>query len=354
MTMHAAFVLASLAVAWSFGCGGAPGGSSADTGAGSGGDCGTCPPETVCDGSRCVHDPCPAGFVLVPSGGFDMGSPASEPGRAPAGGDETLHHVALSRPFCLQVHEVTQSEWKAVMGTNPAYFSSCGDDCPVLTVSWHDAVAYCNTLSDREGLTRCYEVSGAHGTAGGGCPEGQVECFGDFAHDSVAFLGPCAGYRLPTEAEWEFAARAGTSAATYGGTVDASHLGCEGPDTVLDPLAWFCGNDKAAYEGAYDCSAWSVQGTCGPQPVKGKLPNAWGLYDMLGNVFELCWDWYGPYPAGTALDPVGPATGASRVIRGGAWDSSTRFVRAALRDGTDPVDRGNAGLRLARWPGGTP
>jgi len=132
--------------------------------------------------------------------------------------------------------------------------------------------------------------------------------------------------------------------------VDGDHLDCQSPNPVLDPVAWYCGNADASYPDAYDCATWSPLPRCGPQPVGGKQPNALGLHDMLGNVFEFCWDWYSDYPEAAVVDPAGPASGYNRVMRGGAWDSSARFVRFAARVGMNPGDRGDAGLRLVRTP----
>ena len=231
---------------------------------------------------------CPAGYVRIEPGTFTMGSPTGEEGRED---DESQHSVTITRAYCMKATEVTRGEWQAVMGSNPAWFKMCGPNCPVETVSWDDAVGYANALSRREGLPECY------------------------AGSTFAGLG-CKGYRLPTEAEWEYAARAGTTAATYGN---------------LDSLAWY--NENSGYA---------------THPVGQKQPNPWGLYDMLGNVTEWTGDWYGDYP-GTVTDPTGPAAGSSRVIRGGSWDSDARGARAAFRSYRMPDFRQvNLGFRLSR------
>jgi formylglycine-generating enzyme required for sulfatase activity len=211
---------------------------------------------------------CPAGYVRIARGTFMMGSPPDEGGRED---DETQHRVTITRAYCMKATEVTHGEWQAVMGSNPSEFTSCGANCPVENVSWEEAVGYANALSRREGLPECYSDSTFSGLS-------------------------CKGYRLPTEAEWEYAARAGTTAATYGN---------------LDSVAWYTANSGAA-----------------THPVGQKQPNAWGLYDMLGNVWEWTGDWYGDY-SGSALDPTGPATRFHRVFRGGSWDDS--YARAAFR-----------------------
>jgi formylglycine-generating enzyme required for sulfatase activity len=297
---------------------------------GCGGTCGACPDGMECDGTACVANACPPGFARVPSGTFTMGSPPGQPARNV---DETLHDVTLTRSFCLAETEVSQDEWKVLLGTNPAWFSSCAN-CPVERVSWWDAVAYCNALSAKEGLPPCYDVTGCTGSPGGGCPPGATDCLGAYSCLDVAFAGlSCRGYRLPTEAEWEYAAKAGAAADTADGASDpTAPWNCEIPHPALDPVAWFCGN-----------SQWATHG------VKGKNTNAWGLYDMLGNVREWCWDSYGAYPAGPVTDPVGPTAGAGRVQRGGRFSDRAANVRAANRYHLAPGITGyTVGLRVAR------
>jgi formylglycine-generating enzyme required for sulfatase activity len=163
---------------------------------------------------------------------------------------------------------------------------------------------------------------------------------------AVAFAGTsCTGYRLPTEAEWEYAARAGTATSTWNGTMDAGHLTYLPPNPYLDPIAWYGGNSFATYEGA-----GYVEGhDCGPQPVKGKLPNDWGLYDVLGNVAEWCWGDYARYPAGPATDPAGPGTIGKAVNRGGSWANWALRLRVALRTTRTPDHRLDwGGFRPAR------
>jgi formylglycine-generating enzyme required for sulfatase activity len=231
---------------------------------------------------------CPAGYVRIAPGTFTMGSP---PGERDRDDDETQRNVTITRAFCMKATEVTQGEWQAVMGSNPSYFKDCGANCPVEKVSWDDAVGYANALSRREGLPECY------------------------AGSTFSGLG-CKGYRLPTEAEWEYAARAGTTGATYGN---------------LGSVAWYDENSGSA-----------------THPVGQKRPNAWGLYDMLGNVWEWTGDWYGEY-SGTVTDPTGPARGSTRVVRGGSWYSIARGARAAFRGNYAPVDRDDdLGFRLSR------
>ena len=224
-----------------------------------------------------------------------MGSPSSEEYRD---SDETQHRVTLTRGFCLQSTEVTQGQWETLMGSNPSTFDSCGTDCPVERVDWLDAVEYANALSRSEGLAACYTSSG--GVVGGGS------------------VYDCAGYRLPTEAEWEYAARAGTPSARYG---------------QLDDIAWH--SDNSGHE---------------PHPVGTRTTNAWGLYDMLGNVWEWTHDWYErQYGTSAQTDPAGPSSGRRRVVRGGCWDVSARMTRSAERFKRVPVGRAHViGFRLAR------
>jgi sulfatase modifying factor 1 len=258
--------------------------------------------------------PATPGFVVLAAGTFTMGSPESETGR---GADEAQHTVELTRPFEIMAREVTQEQFEALMGYNPSSLVSCGGGCPVEMVAWDEAVAYANALSSSADLAECYT-----------CTSGYYR---PSCEPSAAWATPydCPGYRLPTEAEWEYAARAGTTGGTYNGT--SMTIDCETPNEVLEPIAWFCGNSSSTTHAA-----------------AGKLANAWGLSDMLGNVWEWCHDWYGVYP-GDATDPWGPDDGAGRVVRGGSWFIFARFVRAAQRNGYAPgTSMDVLGFRLAR------
>ncbi|MBU0607577.1 MAG: formylglycine-generating enzyme family protein [Armatimonadetes bacterium] len=288
-------------------------------------------------------------WVTIRAGTFVMGSPRDEVGHD---ADETQHRVVLTRDFEIQTTEVTQAQFEEVMGRNPSYFSGCGGGCPVERVSWWDAVAYVNALSLLAGLPECYELIGCRGTPGGGC-DGEPDCYGDYQCDEVRFASRhCWSYRLPTEAEWEYMARAGTTTATYNGDLDLDWIETWSClfSGVLDPIAWFCANSEVEYDRAWDCSSWSGIRRCGPNEFATRTPNAWGLHDMLGNVWELCHDWYvedlGGDPVG---NPVGPESGEFRVLRGGSWIDNSWLTRAANRNGRGPSIRFNdTGFRPSR------
>jgi len=234
-------------------------------------------------------------FVYIPPGTFMMGSPENEPGRFDG---ETQYRVTLTRGFYMQTTEVTQGQWKEVMGDNPSYFKECGDDCPVEMVSWDDAQKFIEKLN----------LDSARLPAGE-----RLSAVGERSRT----------YRLPTEAEWEYAARAGSQTA-------------------------YCFGDDAADLGKY---AWYGESwDRGTHPVAQKEPNAWGLYDMHGNVWEWCQDWYSKYPLGDAIDPTGPESGSHRVYRGSSFFIPARHCRSALRGfWLLPGARGrDLGFRLVR------
>ena len=328
--------------------------------------------DNDCDGQS-DEDGCASltpGFVEIPAGSFWSGSPGGEacPAGYPGAGclvggvaaaelgrdpDEALHYVTLTTSFELQVTEVTQGQWKQRFGGwNPSTFNDCGDGCPVERVSWYDAAAYTNALSEASGLPPCY-VFGAVSCVQGGDPSDGTDysfCLdgvhGGIADAEVGLNGVtkpygCAGYRLPTESEWEMAYRAGSLTAFHpspgnDGIITYDGHSCDA-DPNLDQIAVYCGG-----------------GVDSPAVVGGKEPNTLGLLDMSGNVREWCWDWYGDgYPVGTttspAMDPTGAPSGVERVHRGGAWNYIAKSCRAADRFGVAPDSRANVvGLRPAR------
>jgi len=216
-------------------------------------------------------------FKLIPAGTLTMGEGA------------LAHEVTLAEPFKLGVHEVTQAQYEQVMGSNPSGFK--GADNPVEQMTWDQALEFCRKLS-------ALPAEKAAGNV----------------------------YRLPTEAQWEYACRAGTTTKFSFGDEESD----------LGDYAWYDDNsdDKT-------------------HPVGSKLPNAWGLYDMHGNVWEWCQDWYGDDPSGAVTDPTGPADGSYRVNRGGGWRDGAEYCRSADRGGSGPSSRlNNVGFRVSLSPSG--
>jgi formylglycine-generating enzyme required for sulfatase activity len=257
-------------------------------------------------------------MVSIPAGTFTMGSPANEPNRED---DETQHSVTLSG-FKMSKYLVTQEQYQAVMGSNSSRFSSdpqAGETQgkrPVENVSWYDAIVFCNRLSIKEGLSPAYSIGGkTDPTAWGKVPTGR-----DAAWDAVMIIESSNGYRLPTEAQWEYACRAKTTTAYNTG------------DTVSDNTGWL------------DSNSGNKTHEVGKKPA-----NAWGLHDMHGNVWEWCWDWYGSYPSEAQTNPMGASSGAGRVGRGGGWSGSAGDLRSACRMVAARTQRFiYLGFRLAR------
>ncbi|MBD3288807.1 SUMF1/EgtB/PvdO family nonheme iron enzyme [candidate division KSB1 bacterium] len=232
-------------------------------------------------------------MILIKGGTFQMGD-TNGIGEA----DEVpVHEVTLS-DFYLSPYEVTQKEWQDIMGDNPSKFK--GDNLPVENVSWYDAVEFCNKKSEAEGLAPCYRIDGEN-----------VSC--DFSAN---------GYRLPTEAEWEYAARGGNKAE------ETIYSGSDNPDKV----AWYVKNSKET-----------------THPVGQKSANELGLYDMSGNVYEWTWTRYHKYPSEPQTNPVGPDRGGHRMFRGASWFSIAENLRVSFRN-RDHHEFKSAylGLRLCR------
>ena len=233
-------------------------------------------------------------LVLIPKGTFMMGSPESERGRNE---DETQHEVTISKDYYLGVYEVTQAQYEKVMGKNQSHFQGAivgneNADLPVEMVTWDDAVKFCKKLSDLPEEKKTGRV-----------------------------------YRLPTEAEWEYACRAGSKTA----------YSFDDEEGLLPEYGWFNRNssDRTHTVGLLE-------------------PNAWGLYDMHGNVFEWCSDRHGEYPKGAVSDPTGPKEGSFRVFRGGGWRYFAALCRSALRGRGRPSDRFIIGFRVALSSSGIP
>jgi formylglycine-generating enzyme required for sulfatase activity/TolB-like protein len=249
--------------------------------------------------------PTSANFVRVEGGTFTMGTPS--------GGkdDERPVRTVTVKSFSISKYEVTQKEWYEVMGTTVRQqrdmadrsWPMCGegDNHPMYYVNWYEAVEYCNRRSVKEGLTPVYRGSG----------------------DNITCDWNANGYRLPTEAEWEFAAR--------GGTKEYLTTEYSGSNSV-GAVAWYSDNSGGS-----------------TKPVGTKAANSLGIHDMSGNVWEWCWDWYGSYTSGSQTDPRGSVSGASRVRRGGGWFNKAAFARSAYRGSDTPSDRGSVlGFRLVR------
>ena len=258
--------------------------------------------ETITIPLDLPDDATPLEMVLIPAGTFIMGSPSDERGRRP---EEWLPHtVTLTKDFYIGKYEVTKAQYEAVIGINP---SDPGRQDYPLMVSWYDCAKFCNRLSEMKGQTPVYDESNwtANRSAN--------------------------GYRLPTEAEWEYACRAGTTTRfSFGDALECSDtvFYCE----LADRYMWWYGGNAS-----------------GIKEVGLKLPNPWGLYDMHGNAREWCSDrWQDPYERGDQVDPIGPESGLDMVLRNGTWESSLRYCRSAYRAKTTGVFKN--GFRVSRTP----
>ncbi len=271
----------------------------------------------------------------IPAGTFEMGSPYGEPGRTSLEGPQTK--VTLSRSFWLGRTPVTHAQWQAIMGTDllaqakkgfpntpdaRSLLTASDGQVPMHFVSWHDAMEFCARLN-------------ARARAEGTLPAGYE-------------------FTLPTEAQWEYACRAGTTAATYAGPLQ---LWGRNHAPVLDEIAWYAGNSSVGFRGqGWPTEGWAEKqypgGTAGVRRVGLKQANAWGLCDMLGNVYQWCGDFSSAaLPGGSVTDPTGPESGSDHMLRGGSWHSAAAYCRASYRswntaDGRMPF----IGFRLALAP----
>jgi len=271
-------------------------------------------------------------MVWIEAGRFTMGSPASEPGRlGDSENPRTANNgVVTLSGFWMGKYQVTQEQWIAVMGSNPSWYHggsrrepATGEipgRRPVEQVSWYDAIVFCNRLSVMEGLSPAYRINGNTDPA----VWGTVPTISNTTWNTVQIVTGSDGYRLPTEAQWEYACRAGTRTRWNFGETESQ----------LINYAWY-----------------GVNGNNMTHQVGIKQPNAWGLYDMHGNVWEWCWDWYTTSynNAGGSDNPQGAVSGIYRVIRGGSWGNSAASVRSGSNDYSNPYGRYSfIGFRLLR------
>ena len=267
------------------------------------------------------------GFVFIKGGTFMMGGSASDAELVGYNYDNEIPHKVTVSSFYMSKYQVTQKEYREMMEDHNSFFK--GDNFPVENVNWYDAIEYCNKRSIKEGLTPAYTIDkdrkDPNNIDDNKCKDWN-DC--DDLKWFVTWNRKANGYRLPTEAEWEYACRAGTTTPFNTG------------DDITADQANFKGYSRK-YEKMYRKKT---------TPVGSFAPNPWGLYDMHGNVDEWCWDWYGDYKTAAQKDPTGAVSGAYRVVRGGSWDNSDHTLRSAFRYYYTPLKNRNSrlGFRLVR------
>jgi formylglycine-generating enzyme required for sulfatase activity len=226
--------------------------------------------------------------VLIPAGNFIMGNTGAY---IKWSNELPSHPVTLTKSFYMGIYEVVQSQWKSVMGDDPSFFK--GDSLPIENVNWYKAIEFCNKLSEKDGLAKCYTING-------------IDVICDWKAN---------GWRLPTEAEWEYSCKAGTTSDFYNGSLTNEYSA----DDNLDLIAWYRRN--------------SFKKTI---KVGQKLPNNFGLYDMSGSVWEWCWDLLEEYKDKPVTDPTGSIPGSQHALRGGSWDEDPYLCTSATRYFEDP------------------
>lgn len=271
----------------------------------------SCQGEQGCPQGECVAGRCvPAGLAWIPGGTFTEGAHGEGEFEPP-----TTRRTTLGRDFLADRREETQRGWSRLVGNAPSAFRGCSELCPVESITWFEAVAYANLRSAQDGLEPCYRRASSDD------PYGVEAALVQELPRWVEGVG-CQGWRLPTAAEWERMARAGTL------------------------TRWGCGDDPACLEGI---ARYGLEAEDGPTAVGSLRPNAWGLYDTHGNIAEWCWDWYETLQEEAATDPIGPTSGTLRVQRGGHFSANQEDVRPGFLNASPPSLRDAAlGVRLVR------